>query len=115
MADETTVPDQPETAEQVQTEPQQPDVPVEVKTALRKANKEAETLRLKLKEYEDRDKTEQQRLEERAVAAERAATEYETALLRYRVASVKGLPAELVDRLRGGSEEELLADADALL
>lgn len=35
--------------------------------------------------------------------------------LRLRVALEKKLPAELVDRLRGGSREELESDADALL
>jgi hypothetical protein len=90
-------------------------VPPEVEKALRKANKEAETLRLRLKEYEDRDKTEQQRLDERLVAAEKAAAERETALLRYRVGVAKGLPPDLVERLRGSTEEELAADADSLL
>lgn len=69
----------------------------------------------RLKEFEDKDKTELQRLEERAAAAEKAAAERESALLRYRVGAAKGLPADLVERLRGDTEEELLADADALL
>lgn len=34
---------------------------------------------------------------------------------RLRVATTKGLPAELIDRLQGGTEEELAADADKLL
>jgi len=42
----------------------QTEIPAEVKAALRKANKEAETLRLKLKEREDADKTELQKLQE---------------------------------------------------
>lgn len=91
------------------------DVPPEVTRALRQANKEAEKLRLRLKEYEDANKSEQQKLEERATAAERKAAENESALLRMRVAVAKQLPAELVDRLRGSNEQELAADADALL
>ena len=47
------------------------ELPKEVQAALRKANKEAETLRLKLKEFEDRDKSEAQKLIERAEQAER--------------------------------------------
>jgi hypothetical protein len=92
-----------------------PDVPPEVKRALNKANKEAESLRLQLKQYEDRDKTELQKLSESATAAERRAADAELGLARYRVAVAKKLPAELVDRLRGTTEEELAADADSLL
>lgn len=93
----------------------QNDVPPEVKRALTRANKEAETLRLKLKEYEDRDKTEQQKLEERATAAERAAALAGNDLARMRVALDKGLPSELAARLQGSTVEELNADADKLL
>ena len=35
--------------------------------------------------------------------------------LRLRVAIEKKLPAELIDRLRGGTQEEMAADADKLL
>ncbi|MBA2504818.1 MAG: DUF4355 domain-containing protein [Thermoleophilaceae bacterium] len=35
--------------------------------------------------------------------------------LRLRVATSKGLPADLVDRLRGSTQEEMEADADQLL
>lgn len=116
MADEPNAPEQSETDQPAtEPEPQQPDIPAEVKAALKKANKEAETLRLKLKEYEDRDKTEQQRLIERAEAAEKEAEGQRLALARYRVGLSKGLPPELVERLQGSNEEELLADADSLL
>jgi len=89
MADETTT-----TAEDSATEPgtEQTEapasdaVPAEVKAALRKANKEAEKLRLRLKEYEDRDKTEAQKLAERAEAAEKAAAEAEARALRRDIA-----------------------------
>lgn len=103
----------PETGD-AQTE--QPDpVAAAVAAATKKANKEAETLRLKLKAFEDRDKTETQRLtEERdALKAERDATRAEA--LRTRVALSKGLPADLVDRLRGDDEESMAQDADRLI
>lgn len=109
--DEATPATQPATAK----DGERPEVPPEVSRALRQANKEAEKLRLRLKEYEDRDKTEQQKLEERATAAERERDETRTSLLRMRVAVAKQLPSELVDRLRGNTEQELAADADALL
>jgi hypothetical protein len=93
----------------------EPEVPPEVKRALTKANKEAESLRLKLKEYEDRDKTEAQKLAERAAAAEQQAADAQAELTRYRVAADKKLPAELASRLRGATPEEMAADADELL
>lgn len=90
-------------------------VPPAVKAALRKANKEAETLRLKLKEFEDRDKTETQKLAERADAAEKRAAELERQTLRSKVGAAKGLPPKMWDRLRGDDEDALKADADDLL
>jgi hypothetical protein len=91
------------------------DVPPEVKAALRKANKEAETLRLKLQEFEDRDKTEAQRLAERADAAEKRAIELETQAMRLEVAAEKGLTPAQAKRLVGSTREELESDADELL
>jgi hypothetical protein len=90
-------------------------IPPEVERALRKANKEAETLRLKLKEFEDRDKTEAQKLAEGKAEAEREAATAKQELMRYRVAASKKLPAELADRLKGATEEEMAEDADRLL
>jgi hypothetical protein len=116
MADDNAVPDDENDAPApLAPAAKADDVPSEVKAALRKANKEAETLRLRLKEFEDRDKTEAQKLEERASAAESRLGPVEQENARLRVALAKGLPADLVDRLRGGSEQELAADADKLL
>ncbi len=95
--------------------PAKTEVPPEVAAALKKANKEAETLRLKLKEIEDRDKSESERLTERLSEAERRAETAEKAALRFRVGTAKGLPARLTERLQGDNEEEMAADADALL
>lgn len=107
---ETSTTDTTETAR-----PTSSDVPPEVKAALRKANKEAETLRLKLQEFEDRDKTEAQKLTERADAAERRAVEVEGRALRLEVAAEKGLTPAQAKRLVGATREELEADADELL
>lgn len=90
-------------------------VPPEVERALKKANKEAETLRLKLKEFEDRDKTEVQKLAEARAVAETEASTARTQLLRYEVAAAKKLPAEWAARLQGATREDLEADADSLL
>jgi hypothetical protein len=128
MADENgTTPEQPQTPEtgagegagaQAAERPKETGetkIPPEVERALRKANKEAETLRLKLKEYEDRDKTEAQKLAEAKAAAESEAATAKQELMRYRVAADKKLPAELAARLRGSTPEEMAADADELL
>lgn len=51
----------------------------------------------------------------RAAEAEKRATALEQTALRQKVALTKGLPSDLVDRLRGDDEEALAADADSLL
>jgi len=91
------------------------DIPAEVKNALKKANKEAETLRLKLKEYEDRDKTDLQRLQEErdALKSERDILNLKT--LQREVADEKGLTPAQARRLVGSTREELEADADDIL
>lgn len=93
----------------------QAEVPPEVRAALKKANKEAETLRLRLKEFEDRDKTEAQKLLERAETAERAVEQARTEALRSKVAATKGLPADLHEFLTAATEDDLNAQADRLL
>jgi hypothetical protein len=87
----------------------------EERKAKREAEKQLKELSTRLKEYEDRDKSELQKLQERAETAEREREALLVESLKARVALVKGLPAELADRLRGTTEDELSADADALL
>ena len=91
------------------------DIPDEVAKALKKANKEAETLRLKLKEYEDRDKTDLQKLQEErdALVAERNSLSLEQ--MRREVAEEKGLTLAQARRLVGSTREELESDADEVL
>lgn len=96
-------------------EPQRAEVPPEVKAALHKANKEAEALRRRLKEFEDRDLSELDKARRDAEDATRQLAEYERTTLRQRVALEKGVPLALVDRLQGSNEEEVAADADSLL
>lgn len=91
------------------------EVPPEVKAALKKANKEAETLRHKLKEYEDAEKSEQGKLNERVSTAEKRADDAEARALRLEVASEKSLTKAQAKRLVGSTQEELEADADELL
>jgi len=68
-----------------------------------------------LEQVKDRDKSDADKLAEKAAEAERRATEAEGSLLRFQVAAAKSLPSELIPRLRGDSQEELEADADELL
>ena len=77
-----------------------------------KANAEAAA---KLQQFEDRDKTEAQRLTERAEAAEKRAAEIEGRAIRLEVAAEKGLTPAQAQRLVGETREQLEADADALL
>ncbi len=69
----------------------------------------------RLAEYEDRDKTEAQRLAERAEAAEKRAAEVEGRALRLEIAAEKGLTPAQAKRLVGSTREELESDADDLL
>lgn len=60
-------------------------------------------------------KTEAQKLADRAAAAEGKATETEKRALRAEIALEKGLTASQAKRLVGGTRDELVADADELL
>ena len=108
---QTETPPEPQASES----PKQPDIPVEVKRALAKANKEAESLRLKLKEIEDRDLSELEKARRDAQEASSRLADYERTNTRQRVALEKGIPAALVARLQGSTVEEISADADELL
>lgn len=81
----------------------------DARAAADKANAE---LAAKVKEYEDRDKTEAQKATERLAASEQAAAEAQTELLRYKVAAEKGVDADL---LNGKDEASMRAAADKLL
>ncbi len=77
--------------------------------------KENSTAATKLAEIEEAQKTEQQKLEDRASKAEKLAADNASDALRARVALEKGLTAAQEKRLVGATREELLADADQLL
>jgi predicted nucleic acid-binding Zn-ribbon protein len=76
--------------------------------------KAAKALRAQLQEYQDKDKSELQKATDRAAAAEKAAAETQRDLLRHKVGIAKQLPAELVGRLQGDTEDEMQADASRL-
>lgn len=86
------------------------------------AEKQLSDLNARLKEFEDAQKTEEEKkseaeAEQRRQFEETAAgkAEAEAKLLRYQVAADKGLDLKLVNRISGSTQEELEADADALI
>ena len=81
----------------------------DARAAAEKANAD---LAAKVKEFEDRDKTEAQKATERLAASEAAAADAQIQLARYKVAAEKGVDAEL---LTGKDETEMRAAADKLL
>lgn len=60
-------------------------------------------------------KTEAEKLKERAEKAEKAAADALAEVLRSKVASRKGIPADMADVLKGSTEEEMEAHADSIL
>lgn len=83
--------------------------------ALAKANEEAKQARLKVKEFEDRDKTETERVAEKAAELEKNLTTAQADAVRFEIALDKGLTKSQAKRLVGSSREELEADAEELL
>lgn len=80
--------------------------------AARKARQEAEA---RVKEFEDRDKSDQEKAAERLQAAEQRAIEAEAKVLRTDVAAAKDVPVKLAKFLTGSTKEELEKSADELL
>lgn len=83
--------------------------------ALNKANKEAEQARLKVKEFEDRDKTEAERTSEKLQTLEKDLTTAQADAVRFEIALDKGLTKSQAKRLVGSTREELEADAEELV
>lgn len=83
--------------------------------AAKDARQRAEAAEAKVKEYDDRDKTEAQKLEDKAAEADKRASGAELKALRYEVAADKELPLKWAARLTGSTKKELEDDADALL
>lgn len=82
---------------------------------LRDENSELKPKAQKLKELEDEQKSEQERLTEKLTETEKRAAEAELKAARLEVATEKGLPKSSVKFLTGTTAEELEASADELL
>ncbi|MEZ5380156.1 MAG: hypothetical protein R2754_00015 [Microthrixaceae bacterium] len=94
----------------------------DAKAKIAKVNREAAQLRKRAKAAEDRlaeieeaDKSEAQKLADRAAAAEKAAAEAQAKADRLEIAAEKGLTPQQAARLQGATREDLEADADELL
>ncbi len=81
----------------------------------RTENKELSEKAKAFDEWNESQKSEQQKKDEALAAAQSELAQMRSELLRSKVASKKQLPPSLVARLKGETEEELEADADALL
>lgn len=130
MADEEAKPQEGE-EEGAKPEPYKPkdeevaqkaDNPDAVKNALdaerksaREATKRAEAAEAQVREFEDKNKTEAEKLTAKVEKLTGDKVTLEAENIRLRVAIVKKLPAELIDRLKGSNLEEIEADADELL
>ncbi len=82
--------------------------------ARRQAEKAAADAAARIKEYEDRDKTESQKLAEQLAALKAEAATARAETLRLRVAAETGLPADLHEFLVGDDEESVRAQARKL-
>lgn len=81
---------------------------------VRKLREEAATYRVKLKEFEDRDKSEVEKLQERATRAEQDLESSRREQARLWVAAKHGISAEHLDLLSGDSEEALEVQAQKI-
>lgn len=82
--------------------------------AAKTAKAEAAELRAKLKEYEDWDKTEEQKRAEKLEELTRTAQASQRTAMQYEVAAKAGIPLSLATRLNGGTREEMTQDAEEL-
>lgn len=81
----------------------------------RDAQARAKAAEARLQEIEDAQKSEAEKLLERATRAEAEATQARTELTRERIAREEGVPPEFIDRLRGESEDEIRDDAKSFV
>lgn len=79
------------------------------------AKRERDELKARLDEIERAGLSDLERAQQEAQEAKARLAELERQSLVQRIALDKGLPASLVDRLRGDTEDDISADADALL
>lgn len=79
------------------------------------AEKSAKALQAQLDEIKQANLSDLERAQQAAAESAARLAEYEQTTIRQRVALKESVPPELVDRLRGTTEEEYTADAQALM
>lgn len=87
----------------------------ELNTRAQTAEQRIKEIETKEKEANDKALAEQNKWKELYENAQKDLSKEKVNNIRLKVASSKGLPVELVERLRGETEEELATDADGLL
>lgn len=87
----------------------------ELNTKAQQATAELERIKAAEKEANNKALAEQNKWQELYQSTQTALAVEKVSNLRLKVASSKGLPIELVERLRGETEEEISKDADGLL
>jgi hypothetical protein len=85
------------------------------RTARKAAQKAAQEAMAKVKAYEDRDKTELERLTEQAAEAKAEAEAARTEALRLRIATNAKLPQDLQEFLTGTDEDTIRSQAERLV
>lgn len=114
--DTPTTDDASSATDDAQNKPEQkPGDVAAMEAALKKANKEAETHRKRIKELEDKDKSELQRTTDERDEHKTARAGAELRALQLEVALDKGLTATQAKRLIGTTRDELEADAEELV
>lgn len=117
---------EPDAAQEPKPNGQEPQgfdaLPAETQAEIKKLRAEAashrrEALEAKAKaqEFEDRDKSELEKLTGKLTKTEQAKADAEARLLRYEVAQAKEVPAKLVPLLTATSQADLEAQADLIL
>ena len=113
----TTEPTESVDETQAQAEVQETDWKAEARKweSRAKAAKAVSEAAAKWRDYEKSLKPEQERLAEELAQIKVEASEATTKLMRYEVATQKGIPSDAVDLLNGSTKEELESAADKLL
>lgn len=124
---QSTTPETPAAAPEATQQPAENDpnaLPQWARDALTKANREAANYRTQVAELkpkadqfhalEEASKSETQRLQEAAAAAQKAAEQATADALRYKVAATYGIGADHFDLLGSGTEEEVTARGEKL-
>lgn len=115
--DPTTPPTPPAAPAEPEPKPAQAKAEVDWKAEARKHEaraKENAAAAAELAALKEAQKTEAEKLADRVKAAERERDEARLEALRAKVGAAKKLPADVVDLLKGDTEEELTAHADRL-